>query len=76
MLNVPFSAVLPLTGGGKLDIIHLVSIRSLAPGCDMSAEVLTTPSQEHCYQISGPMPGMGARVGGRPEPSTDEIGGI
>ena len=34
-------------GGWKLDIIHLVSIRSLAPGNDMIAKVLTTLLQKH-----------------------------
>ena len=47
MLNYAFLCHSPLTFGQKLGIIQLVSIRSLAPGMDMIAEVLTTLLQKH-----------------------------
>ena len=47
MLNVENTPEKPLTQRLKLDIIHLVSIRSLAPGNDMIAKVLTTLLQKH-----------------------------
>ena len=56
MLNVQNSPLKPLTDRGKMAIIHFVSIRSLAPGNDMIAKVLTTPGAKALICIAGESP--------------------
>ena len=68
MLNVLVIAIYPLTQGRKLDIIQLVSIRSLAPGHDMNAtgtdHTLASNAKSFCIgrdAVSDPAAGINRR---------------